>query len=183
MKIHRGGWTDFINSYFFQCSKCISFEPVKPPIFHTILTVYMDIVGHCFKFGGLLWSCYSIIILLWKHGFSSPIILMVVMSIIKWWWLCFGGWWWGLWWMVRDGGAINQVQLQQPPPTTALGQGGVWQSCKPIQSHPHHHPPLVLRLYHMKRTVVSILPDDIMQRPVSCKAKPKVKIKDCWNCF
>ena len=47
--------------------------------------------------------------------------------------------------MVRDGGAINQVQLQQPPPTTALGQGGVWQSCKPIQSHPHHHPPLVLR--------------------------------------
>ena len=147
MKIHRGGWTDFINSYFFQCSKCISFEPVKPPIFHTILTVYMDIVGHCFKFGGLLWSCYSIIILLWKHGFSSPIILMVVMSIIKWWWLCFGGWWWGLWWMVRDGGAINQVQLQQPPPTTALGQGGVWQSCKPIQSHPHHHPPLVLRLY------------------------------------
>ena len=115
MKIHRGGWTDFINSYFFQCSKCISFGPVKPPIFHTILTVYMDIVGHCFKFGGLLWSCYSIIILLWKHGFSSPIILMVVMSIIKWWWLCFGGWWWGLWWMVRDGGAINQVQLQQPP--------------------------------------------------------------------
>ena len=151
----------------------------KPPIFHTILTVYMDIVGHCFKFGGLLWSCYSIIILLWKHGFSSPIILMVVMSIIKWWWLCFGGWWWGLWWMVRDGGAINQVQLQQPPPTTALGQGGVWQSCKPIQSHPHHHPPLVLRLYHMKRTVGSILPDDIMQRHVSCKAKPNVKIKDC----